>query len=79
MTDYSLQNGFEDRIAFCCPQDKQDMIRDVVKAILADDYLEDDMIYSEYEAIVKERDDLAQQLAECHKKLTEIKSIFKKD
>ncbi len=69
--------GFEHRIAFVCPQDKQEQLRQIVKAFLQDDYLEDDMIYGEYEAIVKERDDLAEDLRKANGKLNEIKQLLK--
>ena len=61
--------NMENRIAFVIPKDKQDSVRTVLRCMLGEDYLEDDMIYDEYEAVIAERDDLAKSLRDMEGKI----------
>ena len=57
----------KDRLTFVVPEEKQEQIQNVVRAILGDDYLLDDMLVSEYESAIEERDRLAEELRQCNR------------
>ena len=57
-------SDMDNRLVFIIPKDKQEQVERVVKAMFqnGEDVIVDDMLVSEYEQAIKERDDLAEKL-----------------
>ena len=62
--------SFENRLVFVLPKEKHEDVKRIVEAFInnKDEYLVDDMLVDEYEAIIDERDRLAEQLRTASKK-----------
>lgn len=61
-------SDMDNRLVFIIPQDRQEQVKKVVQAMfqngegVIEDVIVDDMLVSEYEQAIKERDDLAEKL-----------------
>ena len=56
-------SDMNNRLVFIMPEEKQEQVRNVVKAMFPnDDVIIDDMLVDEYEHAIKERDELAEKL-----------------
>ena len=57
-------SDMDNRLVFIIPKDRQEQVERVVRAVFqnGEDVIVDDMLVSEYEHIVEERDDLAEKL-----------------